>query len=101
MKSRLLLNVVIRQGATIFELLAGEDQALLIGRNAFLVLDLSLDIIDGVRRLDFQSDGLAREGLNKNLHASTKTKDKVKRRLFLDIVIRQSPSVLKLFPSKD
>lgn len=33
MKSRLLLDVVIGQGASIFELLAGEDQALLVGRD--------------------------------------------------------------------
>ena len=65
--------------------------------------DTRLDVIDGVRvrRLEFQSDSLAREGLNKNLHASTKTKDSVNRRLLLDIVIRQSPPVLKLFASKD
>ena len=48
MESRLLLDVVIGQSATIFKLLAGEDQALLVGRNAFLVLDLALDVVDGV-----------------------------------------------------
>ena len=47
----------------IFKLLASEDQALLVGRNALLVLDLSIDVIDGVRRFDFESDnGLAGEG---------------------------------------
>ena len=39
-KGGLLLNVVIRKSAAIFELLAGEDQALLIGGNALLVLNL-------------------------------------------------------------
>jgi len=48
MESGLLLDVVVGEGATIFELLAGEDQTLLIGGNTFLVLDLSLDIIDSV-----------------------------------------------------
>ena len=63
-----LLNVVVAQCATIFELLACEDQALLVGGNAtmriihglnthsvqmnknipLLVLDLGLDIIYGV-----------------------------------------------------
>ena len=38
MKSALLLDVVIGEGAAVLELLAGEDQALLVGRNAFLVL---------------------------------------------------------------
>jgi len=39
MQGRLLLDVVVRERATVFELLAGEDQALLVGRDAFLVLD--------------------------------------------------------------
>ena len=58
-----LLNVVIAQGAAIFELLAGEDQALLVRRNAFFVLDLALDVVDRVGGLNFEGDGLAREGL--------------------------------------
>ena len=41
MQGRLLLDVVVRKSAAILELLAGEDQTLLIGRDAFLVLDLS------------------------------------------------------------
>ena len=101
MEGRLFLDVVVGEGTAVFELLASEDQALLVGRNTFLVLDLSLDVIDSVRRLDLQSDGLAGESLNKNLHASTKTEDKVKSRLLLDIVIRQRPPILELFASKD
>ena len=34
----------------------------------FLVLDLSLDIIDGVRGLDLEGDGLSSESLNEDLH---------------------------------
>jgi len=48
-QSRLLLNVVIRQSASILELLASKDQALLVRRNAFLVLNLLLHVFDGVR----------------------------------------------------
>jgi hypothetical protein len=59
MKSRFLLDVVIRQSATVLELLASEDQALLVRRDALLVLDLALDIVDGVGGLDLKSDGLA------------------------------------------
>ena len=33
-----------------------------------LVLDLGLDIVDGVRGLNLEGDGLAREGLDENLH---------------------------------
>lgn len=57
------MDVVIAQGAAIFELLAGEDQALLVRWNAFFVLNLALDVVDRVGGLDFEGDGLAREGL--------------------------------------
>ena len=58
MKSRLFLDVVVGQGATILELLASKDQALLIRRNAFLVLDLALYVVDCVRRLHLKGDSL-------------------------------------------
>ena len=51
-ESRLLLDVVVGEGAAVLELLARKDQALLVRRNALLVLDLGLDIVDGVARLD-------------------------------------------------
>ena len=38
MKGGLLLNVVVGEGTAILELLAGEDQALLVGRHTLLVL---------------------------------------------------------------
>jgi hypothetical protein len=46
-----LLDVVVGEGATVFELFAGEDESLSIGRNSLLVLDLLLDIVDGIARL--------------------------------------------------
>ena len=39
-EGRLLLDVVVRKSAAILELLAGEDQTLLIGGDTLLVLDL-------------------------------------------------------------
>ena len=33
-----------------------------------LVLDLGLDVLDGVRRLDLKGDGLAGQGLDEDLH---------------------------------
>jgi len=39
-KCGFLLNVVVGKGAAVFELLAGENETLLIRRNALLVLDL-------------------------------------------------------------
>lgn len=47
-KSRLLLDVVIGESSAIFELLASEDQSLLIWWNAFLVLNLALNIVNSV-----------------------------------------------------
>ena len=64
MEGRLLLNVVVGEGAAIFKLLASEDQALLVGWNALLVLDLGLDIVDGIGRLHLKGDSLARKGLD-------------------------------------
>ena len=58
-KSRLLLDVVIAQSTTIFQLLSSEDKTLLIRRDSFLILDLGFDIVDGVAGFDIQSDGLA------------------------------------------
>ena len=69
MEGGLLLDIVVSQGAAVLKLLAGEDQALLVGRDALLVLDLGLDHVDGVRRLDLERDGLPRERLDEDLHA--------------------------------
>ena len=50
------------------ELLAGEDQPLLVGRDTLLVLDLGLHVLDGVRALNLEGDRLACEGLHEDLH---------------------------------
>ena len=105
MKSRLLLDIVIREGPAIFELLASEDEALLVRGDALLVLNLAFDVIDSVTRLDFEGDwretserllqtawtrirtGLASEGLDEDLHASAQPEHQVEGRLLLDVVI--------------
>ena len=56
---RLLLDVVVGQGTVVLQLLAGEDEPLLIRRDRLLVLDLTLKVLDGVGRLDLQGDVLA------------------------------------------
>jgi len=63
MQCALFLDVVVAEGAAIFELLAGEDKTLLVRRNALLVLDLGFHIVDRVAGLDLEGNGLAREGL--------------------------------------
>ena len=97
----LLLNIIIRKGAAVLKLLASENQTLLVGRDAFFVLDLRLHIVDRVRRLNLEGDCLTREGLDKDLHTATETEDKVKSRLLLDIVIRKGAPVLELLSSEN
>jgi len=97
---RLLLDVVVSERAAILQLLAGENEALLVGRDAclfaqsqvalsvvvtsrlnrksplvilsgdiltLLVLNLGLDVVDGVGRFHLQRDGLAGQRLDENL----------------------------------
>ena len=97
----LLLDVVVGKGSPILKLLASEDEPLLVRRDAFLVLDFGLHVVDGVGALNLQSDGLPGEGLNKDLHSSTETQNQVKGRLLLNVVVRQSTAVLKLLSSED
>ncbi len=59
-----LLDIVIAQSASIFELFAGEDKTLLVRWNAFLVLDLGFDVVDRVAGFDLEGDGFAGEGLD-------------------------------------
>ena len=47
-KSRFLLYVVIRKGTAILKLLSSKDQTLLVWRDPLLILDLILNIVDGV-----------------------------------------------------
>merc|ERR1711868_157853 len=101
MQGTLLLDVVIREGSSIFQLLSSEDQSLLIWWDSFLILDLGLDILNGIRRLNLKGDGFTSEGLNKDLHTSSKSKNQMQGTLLLNVVIRKSSSVLELLSSKD
>merc|ERR1712152_20196 len=101
MKSALLLDVVVREGSSILKLLASKDQPLLVWGNSLLVLDLGLDILNGVRGLNLQGDGLASEGLYKDLHTTSQSEHKMKSALLLDVVVRKSSPILKLLTSKD
>ena len=75
MEGALLLNVIVGKRTTIFELLASEDQALLVGGNTLLVLDLGLDVVNGIRGLDLKRDGLSRQSLDEDLHTAAETED--------------------------
>ena len=69
--------------------------------HTFLVLNLRLDVVDGVRRLDLKSDGLARQGLHEDLHTTTQTEDQVKGGLLLNVVIGKGAAVFELLSRKD
>jgi hypothetical protein len=97
----LLLDVVVTEGTAVLELLSGKDETLLIRGDALLVLDLRLDIVNGVRRLDIESDGLASQGLDKDLHTTAETKHKVEGGLLLDVVVTEGTAVLELLSGKD
>jgi len=101
MESAFLLDVVVGEGSTVLELFSSEDQPLLIWRNAFLVLDLSLDVLDAIRWFDLESDGLASQGLDEDLHTSSQSEHEMEGRLLLDVVVRKSSSILELFSSED
>merc|ERR1711910_22295 len=101
MEGGLLLDVVVGESPSVLELLASKDQPLLVRGDALLVLDLGLHILDGVRGLDLEGNGLACEGLHEDLHTSPKTENEMKGGLLLDVVVGEGPSVLKLLASKD
>ena len=101
MEGRLLLDVVIGESSAVLKLLASENESLLVGRDAFLVLDLSLDVLDGVRGLNVQSDGLASEGLDEDLHATTKSEDQVKGGLLLNVVVGEGSLIVQLLATED
>jgi hypothetical protein len=49
----------------------------IVGHLPFFVLDFGLDIVDGIGRLDFQGDGLACQGLDEDLHATTEAENEM------------------------
>ncbi|RNC48371.1 hypothetical protein TcCL_NonESM01788 [Trypanosoma cruzi] len=63
----LLLDVVVCERAAVLQLLASEDQALLVRRNALLVLDLRLHVLNGVAGNHFERYRLARQCLHEDL----------------------------------
>jgi len=71
MQSGFLLNVIITQSSAVLELFSGENQALLIRWNSLFILNLALDIVDRVARLDLERDGLSGQSLDEDLHSAS------------------------------
>jgi len=100
-ESALLLDIVIAEGSSIFKLFSSEDESLLVWGNSFLVLDLCLDVLNGVRLFDIEGDSLTSEGLDEDLHTSSQSENQVKSGFLLNITVLKSSSVLKLLSSED
>lgn len=69
-----LLDVVVAQGAAILKLLTSEDKTLLVRGDTLLLLDLVLDVVDGVARLNVEGNGLTRQGLDETVIQSMSAK---------------------------
>ena len=78
MEGGFLLDVVVRKGSAILELLTSEDESLLVWGNTFLVLDLGLDVLYGVCGLDIKGDGLTSQSLDENLHTTSESQNEMK-----------------------
>ena len=68
MQRRVLLNRVVLERVAFLELLACEDETLLVWRDALLVLNLGLDVLNPVGRLNIERDVLSSQCLHKDLH---------------------------------
>merc|ERR1712193_343083 len=101
MKGGLLLDVVVSEGSAILKLLTSEDESLLVRWDSLLVLDLGLDVLDGVRWLDIKSDGLASQSLDEDLHSTSESQDEMESGLLLDVVVGEGSAVLELLTSED
>merc|ERR1719163_2363794 len=101
MESRLLLDVVVGESSSILELLSSEDESLLIWWNTFLVLDLGLDVFNAVCWLNIEGDGLSSKSLDEDLHTTSKSKNQVEGRFFLDVVVGEGSSIFKLLTGED
>jgi len=73
MESGFFLNVVVRESSSVFKLLSGKDESSLIRGAYILILNLGLDGLDRVGGLNFEGNGLSSEGLDENLHSTTKS----------------------------
>jgi hypothetical protein len=101
MESGLLLDVVVGKSSAILELLTSKNQSLLVRGNSLLVLNLGLDIVDGVGRLNLESDGLSSQSLDENLHTTSESENEMESGLLLNVVVRQGSTILELLTSKN
>ena len=64
-----MLDVIVGESAVVFKLLGAEDEALMVGLDALLIIDLVLDSADGVGGVKIiQSDCFSSHSPHENLH---------------------------------
>jgi hypothetical protein len=95
------LNIVVREGSSVFQLFSCKNKSLLIGGNSFLILDLGFNVFNGIRGFDFQSDSLSSKSFNENLHSSSQSKDQMESGFLLNVIIGEGSSVFQLFSCKN
>ena len=97
MKGGLLLDIVVRKGSAVFKLFTSKDESLLVRRDSFFVLNLGFNVLNGVRSVNVKSNCFTSEGLDKDLHSTSESEDKVECGFLLDVVVRKSSAILELF----
>ena len=100
-KSGFFLDIVVAESSSIFKLLSSENKSLLVRWDTFLVLDLSFNVLDGVSWLNIKGDSLTSEGLDEDLHTSSKSENEMESGLLLDVVVGEGSAVLELLTSED
>ncbi len=70
MKGARPTNVAIIQCLVVLELLAAKDETLLIGWNAFFVLNLGFDASNGIAETDTECDSFTSECFHEDLRAA-------------------------------
>jgi len=68
MKCRFFLNVVISECSPIFKLFTGKNETLLVGRNTFLILNFSFDVIDRIGLFNFKCNCFSCQRFHEYLH---------------------------------
>ncbi len=68
MQRGLLLDVIVGKSAAILQLLPRKNEALLVRRNALLILNLLFHSLNRVARLHVESNGLSSKSFDEDLH---------------------------------
>ena len=64
-------------------------------------MNFGLHVLDSIRGLHLEGYGLPCQRLDEDLHASPQPQYQVEGGLLLDVVVRESPSVLQLLAGED